>query len=40
MNAVVRSDLPKLTQSLLYLDAISVSFDGFRALNGDRKSVV
>ena len=25
--------MDKLTQSLLYLDGVTVSFDGFRALN-------
>ena len=25
---------PDLTDSILYLDAVSVSFDGFRAING------
>ena len=34
MNALVETDVPPpLTPSLLYLDGVSVSFDGFRALN-------
>ena len=34
MNSVVSADkTSQLTSSLLYLDAVSVSFDGFRALN-------
>ena len=34
MNSVVDSDAPPpLTPSLLYLDGVNVSFDGFRALN-------
>ena len=34
MNSVVHTDTPPpLTPSLLYLDGVTVSFDGFRALN-------
>ncbi|MEO8650828.1 MAG: ATP-binding cassette domain-containing protein, partial [Hyphomicrobiaceae bacterium] len=34
MNSVVETDVPPpLTPSLLYLDGVNVSFDGFRALN-------
>ena len=33
MSAVAASR-PDLTDSILYLDAVSVSFDGFRAING------
>ena len=34
MNSLVETDVPPpLTPSLLYLDGVSVSFDGFRALN-------
>ena len=31
---LAQSDNPVLTQSLLYLDGISVSFDGYKALRG------
>src|SRR4051812_31334763 len=37
MNSVVHSDAtaekPALTQALLYLDGVSVAFDGFKAIN-------
>jgi len=34
MNSLVEADVPPpLTPSLLYLDGVTVSFDGFRALN-------
>jgi urea transport system ATP-binding protein len=31
---MIAADNPKLTQSLLYLDGVSVSFDGYKALRG------
>ena len=31
---LAETDNPTLTQSLLYLDGVSVSFDGYKALRG------
>src|SRR5262245_60735569 len=33
MNTVVKSATPRITEALLYLDGVSVSFEGFKAVN-------